>query len=430
MKVLIAPWGDPYRWEEVEYEAEGEIVKSRNSTKLLLNSTGATRIVVIVLDTLSEVKEYKSYYELSKKVEEKVKEYIKSFLKLELNKIDVVVAPGVGNFENKIFTGNMKDYYSFILHELSNRLIPEQDMISVYLDLTHGINFMPVLTYTAVNKICGILAVKKKVNFTVFNSEPYTSGRHRLYIHKVMEKEKMEFNPPERKMLDKPRLLKPLSGFPEEELKNFDRKYCYSHKDEINAFLGALQDGLPLAMLTFYPELEEIAEILKSSVEGYKNYVEIKFINDNKIQVQRKTCFTSNFDVLTEAYLCTRIIGWKNKTEVSLSELEDMVRSLFKGKDRVRLCIIENEIQSIKKNLDFFTDRWMLYSEAYEKVHQNVKDIESRISSPHKRHFFAHAGFERNLVEMKKENNEIFVRYKETSLDTVKKWAQEGLKEE
>jgi len=55
----------------------------------------------------------------------------------------------------------------------------------VYLDISHGINFMPTLTYRALNEILGVLAHTRRISLEIYNSEPVNKGIDGAAIHLV-----------------------------------------------------------------------------------------------------------------------------------------------------------------------------------------------------------------------------------------------------
>jgi CRISPR-associated protein Csx1 len=92
----------------------------------------------------------------------------------------------VGVFENWNFIGNMEDFYGYVLYKFVDILSAEFDKdledLELYLDLTHGINFMPVLTYRAIREISEIITANATLH--VYNSDPYRREAS-LRIHLV-----------------------------------------------------------------------------------------------------------------------------------------------------------------------------------------------------------------------------------------------------
>ncbi|WP_041439557.1 CRISPR-associated DxTHG motif protein [Thermovibrio ammonificans] len=108
-----------------------------------------------------------------------VKESVKGFLSaqgLEEGRIEIFVLPGKGTFppprgvENGVtirVEGEATDYFYAFLFELykffkNNRLFSDNDEIEVMLDLAHGLNFVPVLTYRALKEFFRFLLTSER----------------------------------------------------------------------------------------------------------------------------------------------------------------------------------------------------------------------------------------------------------------------------
>jgi len=118
-------------------------------------------VYILVLDTLSHL-ESENYEDIVKEVKEKTESFIKE--NLNIDNYEIIVCPGVGTFPNGKFYGNLVDYYSFALYELSKRFDGD---LEVHLDLTHGLNYMPVLTYRVVKDLLEIQSIKNNVRLVV-----------------------------------------------------------------------------------------------------------------------------------------------------------------------------------------------------------------------------------------------------------------------
>lgn len=176
-RVLIAPWGKPwktiressYSWEEVEYIFNDDRCRSRSTLPLLRKALNPDCTVVIVLDTALGLVP-NNYDELTKEIGDAYKDFINNQLGLR-DDVKIIVAPGVGRFKTDDgyveFKGSLIDFYYIILHELSRILVELDDKAEVYIDISHGLNFMPTLTYRAVNEVLGVLAHTKKISLEV-----------------------------------------------------------------------------------------------------------------------------------------------------------------------------------------------------------------------------------------------------------------------
>ncbi|MEM1610723.1 MAG: TM1812 family CRISPR-associated protein [Sulfolobales archaeon] len=185
----ITTWGSPwfvypnnYRWRKVEYvlaDDSGCGVSSRTTLSFIFKciSHSLRRFVVIVPSTVVFEPGLNSYDELI----QHVKNIYRGFICEEIKKVgdlspkalDLIVAPGSGKFTNRYkgdsvegrlmlnYCGSLSNFYYYVYLELSRILVKEilniendgdsKKSLKIVLDLSHGMNYMPVLTYRAVN---------------------------------------------------------------------------------------------------------------------------------------------------------------------------------------------------------------------------------------------------------------------------------------
>jgi CRISPR-associated protein Csx1 len=161
-------------------------MQTKSSLPAILNYANpkTEKVFIIVLDTV--IKHHVSSY---KELKDSVVTYYQEFLRsLNLGSeipVEVIVAPGVGRFRLDgescaEFLGLLTDYSAYVAYEISRSLLQiGGDELTVHLDLTHGINFMPSLTYAVICEVLGAIAITKKVRLKVYNSEPYIRALHK-----------------------------------------------------------------------------------------------------------------------------------------------------------------------------------------------------------------------------------------------------------
>ncbi|MEM1590194.1 MAG: CRISPR-associated CARF protein Csx1 [Candidatus Bathyarchaeia archaeon] len=197
--VLISTWGDPRWWENVIYAMDGQRhhLQTKSSLPVILEKATPKpeKVFIMVLDTVVK-KQVSSLNDLRDSVTAYYREFLHSLNLDPQIPIEVIVAPGVGRFRlddgsYAEFQGFLTDYLAYVTFEISRCLLQTADnWLTVHLDLTHGINFMPSLTYAVVCEVLGALAIAKKVHLKVYNSEPYIRGvTSELNIHKVEDRE-------------------------------------------------------------------------------------------------------------------------------------------------------------------------------------------------------------------------------------------------
>ena len=437
-KILVAPWGNPwkssggYRWSIVRYYFDrGKSMESRSSLPLLFDELEPSVALVIVLDTVAEGR-VESYSELLNSVSQRYFDFLKE-LGLEESKIKLLVAPGVGRFQNGVFEGMMRDFYAFVLYEIARRLPVDQEIgeLEIHLDLTHGMNFMPAMTYRAVRELAGILSQSVQVKLFVYNSEPYVRGTKELCIQ-LVEETSIPPSPCRRSLSHQIRLLEPF------DLKSEERRTLYENdlalrtellkSQQINAFLGSLVNGLPLVLFTFYPEINEIKKALDLAKDVFFWYVHLRF-DDEKIMVRRRVGFGDDFCTLVKAYAAAMALRLERKEEVNLSMLHEIRERFFSWHKRLNSAI-GTDLHKIKETME-------------EVIKQGKKD-EFREWKPlgelieekggfSKRNFLAHSGLERNVTEVKlidealELKEAILLRYKRDRLPDIMDTSSWGL---
>ena len=326
--------------------------------------------------------------------------------------------PGRGKFPNSEFDGSLTDFYYLLFKRMACLLMDGfEDLEEVHLDLSHGINFMPVLTYRIIRRLLGMMALVKKVKLTVYNSDPHVKGvaGSPLRINVV---EESTFNPePYSLKANKVRVLrsrteKNLGRVIDEAFRgaNVGKKHW--------AFLGALYNGLPLALTTFFPDTNPLKKAIDSAEALYFRETEI-IESEKGLRVLRNLEFTKHFEVMVSLWFMAELMermGLSRKEILEVGDIEYITNSIFGYDERFKSRIL-NEIRRIKEMGDKISCEWNLYN--------SIMNAEA--GTIDKRNFIAHAGFERNAVELRKVNENIQVRYAEGAIDTVAKLAQTGL---
>lgn len=420
-KVLITTWGSPwknfidrrrgyseYRWAEVKYRLLGtdEEVISRSSLPLMLNYLRPDKVVIIVLDTVA----YKlsSYKELINHVRDMYEDFIINELGIKLSSIDIVVAPGVGKFPNGVFIGSASDYRSFILYKLSkviNELLSKGlvNDLELHLDLTHGINFMPALTYSVVKELASILQVfLSRVRLVTYNAEPYVGSIKELNIHVI--EDLMKFPWPTYSLIN-PKQIFSKHNLSNEECRNLDVKIRelssnYELIQRLTCVVAGIEYGLPLTIYSFLIDDGSDWNLIHSLIQVYLAYVRTDY--DEGLVVNRRLGLGSSFYELVKAVLTNSLInklGIKQVTEVSIDKLDELRKLLFSCNHLMDVRI-SKDLHQIKEGIKGNRlHKWTLLSKV---LGSGTVDI---------RNFISHSGLLSDLVEVRVSNDEILLRY-------------------
>ncbi|MHA1608250.1 MAG: CRISPR-associated CARF protein Csx1 [Candidatus Freyarchaeota archaeon] len=421
MKLLIAPWGNPSGWREVVYVFGGKSIKACTSLRALQEVIEPDKTIIVGLDTLAEKGE--NYQDVKEDAEGKIREHADRF---GLEGYEVLIAPGIGTFSNGTFHGGALDYYHYVTARLALILLEHVgETLSIHLDLTHGINYSTILTYKAVREVAEAISIFKETRFTAYNADPsLPSATGKLSIN-IIEQSTPTPTPLTERITQK-RPLEPLNLSVDERRRLFEEelKEVREVDDlELSAFIGALYNGLPLALFRFYPEKGRLKEVILASLNLYERYVEVE--SQGKLKVTRRVRMGNDLKVYVFAYMIATLLSangliFSRKKEVALSEVESLTESLFKFDERLKKRI-ETDIHTLKTDLEGKEAAdWQTYNSV----------IGRKIGGIDERNFLAHSGFERNAVEVKKESGMLLLRYHEDKIETVAKMCQKGLKRE
>ncbi len=457
VKILVATWGNPwlryppesdqdYRWRKVKYCIEVEEgmqceeSESRTTLPLLVDRYRFDKVVIVVQDTVVD-SVADSYAKLRKRVEEMYREFLKE-VGLDGTNLDIVVAPGVGRYATLsrmnrvplVFQGSLTDFYMFVLAEVSKILadaVEGKDELEVFVDLSHGLNYMPTLTYRAVKELASLAAWGlEKVVFRVLNSEPYVEGVKELHIHLVEDVELKPTTPAKAFDSSKPiRLLK----FLEKDVsivREIAKEFSSIDVAKLSAFLGSIANGLPLLLISTLPRDEELRSAIDRAIRYYIELTEITY-RDTVVYVRHRVAFREQFEVLTTAWFLTRMLKRyvsSASDEVSLLRIDEIVKKVL-GRNKKLRYMISRDIYELKEmlgstRLNEWTPLYKLYpKDDTECSPENIRKAKDRFV----RNFLAHSGFEICVTLAKHVDNEIVLRYRDELKDLIFEAAVEGL---
>jgi len=420
MKVVVAPWGNPTKWKKVPYAYNGQKEEFRSSLAMIEKIENPDKVIIVTVDTLvddgiASVK-ISSYNDIKKWIID----LILDFCQKELNNFTpekIIVSYGFGEFAHTKFIGNAVDFYYHTFKELAlifaDSLPEKNEKIEVIFDATHGINYTTILTYRALREILEILAYAYDVNLKVLNSDPYI-GREakvdKLNINIIEESKilpkisvyKSNKNPVEPCFL----LANERKGEIGINIKEeFNSKITFN-KNEILIFLGSFLYALPVFVLSYMTNSSKLKEQIKKISEEFEKNIELN--SSDKLVITRNWEFRENFANLVRAYLVSSILkkfGFNKSDDIPLSKIEELKEKFYKKfpieSNRIDVEIgSEEERKGVKGVKEKLTNEYRPYFEIIEKEDRNLD----------KRVFFAHAGFPYNVIELKRENDEIYIR--------------------
>ncbi len=425
MKILVAPWGDPAGWRETKYEYDNKTIKSSSSLKILQEVINPDNTIIVASDTLGQ--EGTTYNEVRKNAENKVKKYAQDF---GISNFDVEILPGVGHFQDRNtrkeahFYGNAQDYYYSFLYRFIKRFKNlKTPQIEVHLDITHGVNYMPVLVYKGLIELLGNLALYSEIKLVVYNTDPaFPFNLLEKTKINVIEKTSILPNPLREKSINNELIdTKKLENSKRIQInKNLSKLIQKSITyNSISAFLGSIFNGLPLGVFTFFPDLTALENFINENYSIFEKNIYVEE-TENILNVNRLISLNRNFKVysfaLFHSYFLTDIVN--HKTEVSLYDLKKLNNDFF-SYDKKLEVLIDKELTDLKDKLS------SLESKTYQVLNTIIHN--KAFNEIDQRNFLAHAGLEYNSIEVKKEDEDILIKYRENLLNTVVQFCQTGL---
>jgi len=494
MKVLIAPWGNPWRaypgdfaWDPVEYCVEGfGCERSRTTLPLLYKYLKPDVVVVLALDTaLHKVDALGgtasggvSYDRIIKAVEEQYREFVEALFKESFadegearraaERVAVVVAPGVGTFKNSVrfdgattnlyvkLSGQLKDFYSYALAKLALRILdefgkrPGGESVELHLDLTHGINYMPAMTYRAVRELSSALAWGLEVRVCVYNSEPYRPGlTASLTIHKIEESRAQPLTDFGRvcgdsgcrlaklfKVLEQGEEASRIGREVKEKIAYTFCKLCVQFED-VGAFVSALTNGLPLALVTFLPDPDKLRQLIEYALGMYREYTEVRTEQsggDYKVEISHRIGFSDLFDGLVLAWVTAATVVRVAQLEpcfimnegIEYELLKRIIDEVFGRIAKFNYTIardlyeIDGALAKAPQDFDWTPLAELLKAEGRE-YRCDMNEIRSRGWQSFVRNLVAHSGFEKCVTMVKRSRGKVYLKYGDCAIDLVRK---------
>jgi CRISPR-associated protein Csx1 len=338
---------------------------------------------------------------------------------------EFIVIHSIGQYEGINFSATLEELILEIFIDMIKRY-QDEPFSELYLDISSGHNiYVSALLeagrlFLTFYKLQNFLTQGKGLNVFVTFSDPILPPYERTFkIHKGFPLEvKVFFSYPE-----KPYEYSLEQGYMKfaGELAKENREIKRDLNDLFSYgqfFYSAIKNNIPLVLYTqAYHSEERINEGLQILIKLVKDSLTQNYQNTPKL----------NFDLFRKAFLMLAIYKGitevlktykiAKKEEVSISELREKFveenKSLYKY-----FGLVQNRnylSQEIKNNFDRNKDK-------FEKKYKLLREYiggESEDFNP--RNFLAHCGFERNSVYVRKDEEEILVKYREDRLEEIAK---------
>jgi len=518
ISVIGSPWQEypkTFRWRMARYEFSDDIecvdgkpnyVRSRTTLAALHECLKPQYVIMVAQDTIlvknpGELRGDYSYDDVIRDVENIVEEFLRR-ADMEVkrgdeykvgciydevgSKLSIIVAPGSGRFRSSMSVGaekvtvnldvcgSLEDYYSYLLLSLASHMLAiieregRLSQLKVHLDISHGINYMPALTYKAVTDLLPVIAAyigggDVTVKLSTYNSEPVLEDGDTSVIHRVEElrvREGGNFGlipsyeiPSQCKPRSKPRLLT-LNRYCTEKA-GLDKVEELGRKigsisgelvDRLNldggrlsAFAGSLANGLPLLLLETMPTTR-LRNYVEHVLCEYRRNVVVNFsVEDGSVKVRmlRLARLPRSTVAVAKILLASELVRSRPELAnirygddgVSLRDLNRLVGVAFTWNARLQLTT-SYELDSIERGVNYMRNQgrlsvgeWIRYADIY--IHEPRGSCELEGGEPEsstcecnilgksdeQRHFLQHAGLHRCIVMVKVQDGDVWLKY-------------------
>ncbi len=497
-KLLIAPWGNPFTWKEANYRLWDKITREVTTLSSLTEHFNPDKTLIFIPETLlcQRSRSYESYKRYAKDkatLDDYPKEKLLSnsfsaykdllsslagavgeFCRENISGgrgIDVVITPNVGEYgcnkgvarwklgSRQVSPDSAYSSYvlSSILYSMESILgIRDVERISIILDTTHGINYMPLAAYKAAITASRIIsaAYGVDVKFEQYNSTPYPVGIGDVipdlevylvkseYITPVKAAQRIVYSYLASERIDHLIIFSDKADVSKMS-SLLDVRGSLSVLKAIHNFarplVSSIHYSMPLAFLQFScdfnshekPDLRKIHEILMDLLSFVRIWPDEKRSENGIMEIEHLAI--PNYEELKSSFSAYALILYGRRAldeahisavkdgriEAPLSELMATVNKYLKGP---LAGVTEQEISNFKNNVDKYlsisaeetTGEWI--------SHKGPCEI-------HTRNFIAHSGLDYNALELMRSDNEIWVRYRRECFKEIRRIAGRALKE-
>jgi CRISPR-associated protein Csx1 len=216
--LVIGVWGDPSRWDRVEYRISIPSISNKHVAHLAQKRYGAsewgiktqsstlaltcffrgfaeTRTIIIGLDSLADLSSPSCRdRDVRSCAEGRYREFIRKFI-AEIDKsicdlssyenfIDLIMAPARGSFRGYVFRGSPIHIFNKVFIKVM-KVVEEFKPSFIVLDVTHGINYQTIASHYAVLGVVKLVNAlrrvrrEKEASLIILNSEPVPPAKQK-----------------------------------------------------------------------------------------------------------------------------------------------------------------------------------------------------------------------------------------------------------
>jgi CRISPR-associated protein Csx1 len=362
-----------------------------------------------------------SVEELRREAEDRLRRYVELFL----GRADVVVLPAVGWYEGYRFSGSLDNAGFFIVDEIYRRL-EQLAPDAVVLDVTHGINYMPLFARQAVYMASKALYVRRGAPrcLLVVNSDPVTQDGQDAAIN-IVESVELEGTTLDEVLVDLAAdkditPLRLLRGAPREvaETTNAVRQLVRGVVDRLGMLPNALRLGLLLYFAQEGGHVKKLAEEAAKAAEEVREAVlKASLERDGPwVCVVRRLAADPG---LARLRILMDVLVWAHG-EVQRCGAGDgfyKLGCLGDAADRLKLGVVAKTL--LKNEIDSLSDKLKGWAEEGPRLACEALGESCKPCSVDRRILIAHAGLAKAIVEVARRGEELYVRLRRDCADVV-----------
>ena len=215
-----------------------------------------------------------------------------------------------------------------------------------------------------------------------------------------------------------------------------ERKRAYAKQNsEINRKLKNLLFNLKRAFnaikyntpLTLYsPEIVDLnlnyKQIEREIIDFYQKTFTMKIQNNSlkSITHEDKQIINILYSIALYAGIKRLLSKLKKPT---LNEIEEIFPKIYSTlKLDLNTNFLKRDIREIKTYNEKIGNEWQVYAKIKYGEKQGKPIKSKHITSDIKRNFFAHSGFEETILEIRRKNSQVELRYRKDKINDIKKW--------
>jgi CRISPR-associated protein Csx1 len=359
-----------------------------------------------------------SVEELRREAEDRLRRYVELFL----GRADVVVLPAVGWYEGYRFSGSLDNAGFFIVDEIYRRL-EQLAPDAVVLDVTHGINYMPLFARQAVYMASKALYVRRGAPrcLLVVNSDPVTQDGQDAAIN-IVESVELEGTTLDEVLID---LATDKDITPLRLLKDAPREAAGSVRrlvKDVAGRLGMLADALRLGLLLYFAQeggdVRNLAELVKKAAEEARDAVLKASLERGGpwVHVVRRLAADPG---LARLRILAEVLAWAHG-EAQRCGAEDgfyKLNCLGDAADRLKLGVVAKTL--LKNEIDSLSNKLKGWAEEGPRLACEALGETCKPCSVDRRILIAHAGLAKAIIEVARRGGELYVKLRRDCVPAV-----------